>query len=306
MISSRHVYYDCLFEVNKSLDSKRQMMRFHGSSRFSPGPNAFAATIGILLLMFGCRGTNDQQKAAQEITVAAAANLTEAFSEVAKQFTAKTGIRVVYSFGSTADLTKQIENGGPFDVFAAADVEHVDALNKEGLIVPDSQAVYARGRLVVWIPQHSGAKINQIEDIASPDVKIIAIAKPDLAPYGRASVETLKVLNLWSQVEAKVVYGSNVSATKQYAMSGNADVAFIPLALVKKEEGQYLLVDERLHQPIDQAFAIVRASRKQETARRFTDFVLSADGQAILQQFGYISPPTNARDQRAGSGTMSM
>ena len=158
----------------------------------------------------------------------------------------------------------------------------------------------------MWIPQHSGAKINQIEDIASPDVKIIAIAKPDLAPYGRASVETLKVLNLWSQVEAKVVYGSNVSATKQYAMSGNADVAFIPLALVKKEEGQYLLVDERLHQPIDQAFAIVRASRKQETARRFTDFVLSADGQAILQQFGYISPPTNARDQRAGSGTMSM
>ena len=72
MISSRHVYYDCLFEVNKSLDSKRQMMRFRGSTRFSPGPNAFAATIGVLLLMFGCRGTSDQQNAAQEITVAAA------------------------------------------------------------------------------------------------------------------------------------------------------------------------------------------------------------------------------------------
>lgn len=246
--------------------------------------------IGILLLMFGCRGTNDQQNAAQEITVAAAANLTEAFAEMAIQFTAKTGIRVVYSFGSTADLTKQIENGGPFDVFAAADVEHVDALNEEGLILPDSQAVYARGQLVLWVPPQTGAGINRIEDVASSDVKVIAVAKPDLAPYGRASVETLKALNLWSQIEAKVVYGSNVLTTKQYAMSGNADVAFIPLALVRKGEGQYLLVEERLHQRIDQALGIVKASMKQDTARRFTDFVLSADGQAILQQYGYAGP----------------
>jgi molybdate transport system substrate-binding protein len=248
----------------------------------------FVVLIGALLMALGCQHVSEQ--GAQEITVAAAANLTDAFAEVAKQFTASTGVRVVYSFGGTADLTKQVENGAPFDVFASADVEHVDALSSEGLIVRDSQAVYARGQLILWTPPQSHAKIDRIEDVANADTRTIAIAKPDLAPYGRAAVETLKSLNVWPQVEPKVVYGSNVTATKQYATSGNADAAFLPLALVKKGEGSFILVDERLHKPIDQALAIVKSSGKPEQARRFTEFVLSADGQAILRQYGYASP----------------
>jgi molybdate transport system substrate-binding protein len=244
----------------------------------------------ILMLLFGCRASNDQQSAAQEITVAAAANLTDAFTEVSNQFTAKTGVRVVCSFASTADLTKQIENGGPFDVFASADVEHIDALDKEGLVIPGSKAVYALGQLVLWIPSQSQANINSIGDIVNSNIKTIAIAKPDLAPYGRASVEALEALNIWLQVEPKVVYGSNVSTAKQYAQSGNADAAFIPMALVKPGEGNYVKVDVRLHRPIEQALAIVKASAKQDAAKRFTDFVLSADGQAILQTFGYAKP----------------
>lgn len=267
------------------------MQRFGSRSKiFLLQSNRLLALVSVSLLIFGCRSTTGPQTTPQEITVAAAANLTEAFSELAKHFTASTGIQVVYSFAGTADLTKQIENGGPFDVFASADVEHIDALNNEGLVAPESQAVYARGRLVLWAPPDGRVAINRIEDIAQADVKTVAIAKPDLAPYGRASVETLKSLNLWSQVEPKLVYGTNVSTTKQYAMSGNADAAFIPLALVKKGEGQYVEVDERLHQPIDQALAIIKASAKQETARRFTDFVLGAGGQAILQRYGYGSP----------------
>jgi molybdate transport system substrate-binding protein len=244
-----------------------------------------------LILLAACRQQpSENTQNTQEITVAAAANLSDAFEEVAKQFTAETGIRVVYSFGSTADLTKQIENGGPFDLFASADIEHVDRLGQKGLIVPDSRAVYARGRLVIWTPSQGRVTINRLEDITSAEVKIVAIAKPDLAPYGRATVEVLKALNIWPQVEPKVVYGTNVSTTKQYATSGNADVAFIPLALVKKNEGRYLEVEERLHQPIDQALAIIKASGKQDMARSFTTYILGAKGQAILQQFGYRNP----------------
>ena len=257
----------------------------------TPGYSVYVLLILALLVFVGCRKPSvDEQQNPREITVAAAANLTDAFAEVARQFTAKTGIHVVYSFGSTADLAKQIENGGPFDVFASADVEHVDGLNQKGLIVPDSQAVYARGRLVVWTPPQGRVTINRIEDVSRADVKTVAIAKPDLAPYGRASVETLKALGIWSEVEPKAVYGTNVTNTRQYAMSGNADVAFIPLALVKKGEGQYVEVEERLHQPIDQALAIIKASSKQEMARRFADFVLGADAQAVLNQYGYANP----------------
>ncbi|HJQ23149.1 MAG TPA: molybdate ABC transporter substrate-binding protein [Blastocatellia bacterium] len=261
------------------------------SAGFSSSWQLCAVVIVVLILLAGCRQRPAaEQQNAPEITVAAAANLTDAFAEVANQFTAKTGARVVYSFGSTADLTKQIENGGPFDVFAAADVEHVDELNQKGLSTPDSRAVYARGRLVVWTPPQGRIKISRVEDVAGADVKMIAIAKPDLAPYGRATVEALKALNVWVSVEPRVIYGTNVSNTKQYAASGNADVAFIPKALVKQGEGQYVEVDERLHQPIDQALAIIKASGKQDLARRFADFVLGDEGQAILRRYGYSSP----------------
>jgi len=255
---------------------------------FNSNRKLYAVLAVAFIFIAACR----QQPAenAQEITVAAAANLTDAFAETAKQFTAKTGIRVVYSFGSTADLTKQIENGGPFDVFASADVEHVDELNQKELIAPDTRAIYARGRLVLWVPPQGRARVSRVEDVTGADVKTVAIAKPDLAPYGRATVETLKAMNIWPQVEPKVIYGTNVSNTKQFATSGNADVAFLPLALMKKGEGQYIEIDERLHQPIDQALAVVKASGKQDMARRFVNFVLSDDGQAILQQYGYSSP----------------
>jgi molybdate transport system substrate-binding protein len=248
-----------------------------------------------LCLNLGCdRRSLNGPGSVQEINVAAAANLTDAFAEVARQFTADTGVRVVYSFGATADLAKQIENGAPFDVFAAADAEHVDGLDREGLLTPGTRALYARGRLVLWIPQGSSINISRIEDITLSEVERIAIAKPDVAPYGQATVEALRALDLWQRVEPKVVYAQNVSQTKQVAATGNAEVAFLPLSLVKPNEGRFIEVDERLHQPIDQALGVVRASGKQEAARRFRDFVLSGKGERILEQYGYRKPLTTS------------
>jgi molybdate transport system substrate-binding protein len=143
---------------------------------------------------------------------------------------------------------------------------------------------------VLWIPQGSGAQLTRLEDLTSAGVERIGVAKPDVAPYGRATVEALRALNLWPQVEAKVIYGQNVSQVKQYAATGNVDVAFIPLALVRAGEGHVIEVDERLHQPIDQALAIVKASGKQEAARRFSDFILSNEGHALLERYGYRQP----------------
>ncbi|MBC7911232.1 MAG: molybdate ABC transporter substrate-binding protein [Pyrinomonadaceae bacterium] len=259
----------------------------------------FIKAFGVSLLLasmcftLGCgRQSSTGQKNAPEINVAAAANLTDAFAEVAKQFTAETGVRVVYSFGATADLAKQIENGAPFDLFAAADVEHVDGLDSQGLLTSGTRALYARGRLALWTPPGNNINLSRIEDITRAEVERIAIAKPDIAPYGKASVEALRALNLWQQVEPKVVYAQNVSMTKQYASTGNAEVAFLPLALVKPNEGRYIEVDEKLHQPIDQALGVVKASGKQEAARRFADFVLGEKGQRILEQYGYRKPST--------------
>lgn len=237
----------------------------------------------------GCsRGAREEKhELSPEITVAAAANLTDAFAELGKEFTARRGVRVTFSFGATADLARQIENGAPFDVFASADVEHVERLNSLGLVTPGTNQVYARGRLALWIPPGSPLTLNRLEDLTRPEVERVAIAKPDVAPYGRAAVEALNALNLWTQIEPKVIYGQNVSQAKQYAATGNAEVAFIPRALVKPGEGLAIEVDERLHRPIDQAIAVIKDSRRHDAARSFVSYVLSPEGQTLLERYGY-------------------
>ncbi|HSS21794.1 MAG TPA: molybdate ABC transporter substrate-binding protein [Pyrinomonadaceae bacterium] len=248
-----------------------------------------------LLIAAGCKSatqTNDQTKPA-ELTVAAASNLTDVFAEIGPRFTSKTGIRVVFSFGATADLAKQIENGAPFDVFTAADSEHPEQLETKGLLTPGSRFIYARGRLVMWLPAGSELKATRIEDITAKQFERIAIAKPDVAPYGAATVESLKALKIWDRIESRVIYGQNVSQTKQYASTGNAEVAFIPLALVKPGEGNYIEVKDELHRPIEQALGIVKESAKQTDARKFVDFLMSPEIQEYLSQKGYRKPSGN-------------
>ncbi len=246
-----------------------------------------------LIFSSGCdaRTVRNGEKPSTEIVVAAAANLADAFQELSRRFSESTGIRVILSFGGTADLAKQIENGAPFDIFAAADSAHIEAQEQKGLLTPGTRALYARGSLVLWVPAGSTINVERVEDLQRKEVERIAIAKPDIAPYGQATVETLRALKMWDQVEPKVVYGMNVSQVKQFVSSGNAEAGFLPRALVKPGEGKHIEISEELHRPIDQALGVIKASEKQDAAHRFADFVLSPEGQLILRKYGY-KPPT--------------
>jgi molybdate transport system substrate-binding protein len=254
-----------------------------------------ALWLALLLLSAGCarRGPTEEGSGATEINVAAAANLSDAFNELGKQFTARTGIRVVYSFGATAELAKQIENGAPFDLFAAADTEHVEGLDRQGLLKPGTVALYARGRLIVWTPPGSALKLTRIEDLKRAEIERISIAKPDVAPYGRAAVEALRALDLWKDLEPKIIYAQNVSQAKQYVATGNADVALLPRSLVRQGEGQAIIFDASLHQPLNQSLAVMRASHKQEAAGLFSQYLLSPEGQALMERYGYEKAVTS-------------
>ncbi len=253
-----------------------------------------AVYVALALILTGSACRQPQQPSNEsEIIVAAAANLSDSFPELAQEFTRQSGIRVVLSFGGTADLAKQIENGAPFDVFAAADVSHVSALAQKGLITAGTVNSYARGSLVIWAPAGANIKLERVEDLEQTEIERIAIAKPDIAPYGLAAIEALRALNLWQKIEPKVVYGMNASQVKQFVSSGNAEVGFVPRSLVNAGEGTYLEVDEKLHQPIDQAMGVVHASKRQDDARRFMEFVLSHQGQEILRKHGYRSATSN-------------
>jgi molybdate transport system substrate-binding protein len=242
--------------------------------------------LAALLLATGSPG----QTPKREVTVAAAANLGDVFKALVPQFEAATGIHPVFSFASTAQLALQIENSAPFDVFAAADVEHVEQLDKKGLLLPGSRAVYATGILALWIPPGSAVKIDGPEGLVQPAVKVIALAKPELAPYGLAARETLMHLGIWDRVQSKIVYADNINMAKQYGSSGNADAVFTAYSLVLKEEGKVIRIDEKLHNPIDQALGIVAASKYRDAARQFVDYLLKGRGRDVLANYGYRLP----------------
>lgn len=246
---------------------------------------------GLCVWAAGCGDAGTGSDSA-EINVAAAANLVEPFREIAAQFESKSGIKVTLSFGSTAALAQQVENGAPFDLFAAADTRHVDALVGKGIIEPASRAVYAQGTLVLW-SSSGDPPLRRIEDLTQPEVKIIAVAKPDVAPYGQASVDALRAAGLWEAVEPKIVYAQNVLMARQFAESGNADVALTAASVVHGQPGQTIAIDHSLYSPIQQALGVVVGSPRREQARQFAEFVLDPNGQAILKKFGYGSSSGN-------------
>jgi molybdate transport system substrate-binding protein len=245
---------------------------------------ASALVLAVLGLLTCCK----EKQPGGELHAAAAANLQRVFEPLATAFEKESGVKVVASYGASTLLAQQIENGGPFDIFLSADTAQVARLASKGLIEDQSPAVYARGVLVLWAPKRSD--IHHIEDLGGSDVKRIGIANPELAPYGKAAIETLTALHLWPQLEPKVVYGPNISVVAQFSESGNADASFTALSLVNDRLEKPLIVPENLHQPIEQSLGIVKSTPHAEAAAQFRQFLLGPKGQDIFTKFGYHSP----------------
>jgi len=222
-----------------------------------------------------------------ELTVAAASDLTPVFEELGRAFESATKTKVVFVFGSTGMLTRQIENGAPFDLFAAANVSYIDELEQKGLIIPDSKTIYARGRITLWTANESPIRFQGIEDLAQPQIQRIAIANPDHAPYGLAAKQALQSAGIWDRVQPKLVYGDNIRQTLQYAQTGNVEVAIVSLTLSINSNGRWTLIPEDLHQPIDQGLAIMKSTKNEPAARAFITFLSSPQGKAIMKKYGF-------------------
>jgi molybdate transport system substrate-binding protein len=211
------------------------------------------------------------------ITVSAAADLLYAFEDLGARFTAETGIRIDFNFGSTGQLTHQIEAGAPVDVFAAANIAFIDQLSEQGLTIADTEALYARGRIVVW-------------QLPNANVLVEAIANPEHAPYGMAAREALITIGIWDAIQHKVVFGENIADTLRYGETGNVDVAIVALSLALLTEGRWFLIEESLHEPIDQALAVIAGTEHEEAARAFAAFVNSETGREIMRRNGFVLP----------------
>jgi molybdate transport system substrate-binding protein len=250
-----------------------------GDRRFIP------ALMLSTALIAGCKAAPRSQR--PTLQVAAAADLTVAFEELGKLFEARTGQKVTFSFGASGALAQQLSQGAPFDLFAAANSAFVDSAVQAGACDAASKASYARGHIVVW-SKHGGAVLHSLGDLQSTDIKHIAIANPEHAPYGKAAREALTRAGLWSALESKIVQAENVRQALQFAQTGNADVAIIARSLVAKDDtGNQLAVEPTLHGPIEQTLVVCKHGKSIEGARAFAQLALSSDGQALLERYGF-------------------
>jgi len=230
------------------------------------------------------------------LTVSAAADLSYAFGEIGAAFEAETGHKVVFNFGSTGQLAQQIEQGAPVDLFAAANVSFIDDLAQQGLTLPDTVQMYARGRITLWTRADSPLQITQVSDLARTEIARIAIANPDHAPYGVAAREAMQTAGVWDAVQPKLVLGENVRQTMQYAETGNVDAAIValslsvPAAASAGQPGRWTLIPEDLHAPIDQALAVIRGTQHESAARAFAVFVNGSQGRPIMRKYGFVLP----------------
>jgi len=245
--------------------------------------------LSILLIATVAGGCGKGNKGKHEpLKVAAAASLVSAFEEIGSAFHNKTGREVVVSAGSSGKLAAQISEGAPFDVFASASEKYVDEVISAKAAAADTKTIYAYGRVAVWTLDDV-EPVATIADVAGERFKKIALAQPNHAPYGLAAKQALEAAGVWSQVESRVVYGTNVGQALQFADTGNADVSFTALSLViRGDKGRYLLIDDAGHAPLSQAVVMVESTNKPEAAKQFIAFLQSDEGRAILRKYGLL------------------
>jgi molybdate transport system substrate-binding protein len=227
------------------------------------------------------------------LTVYAASDLALALEELVPTFERATGVQVRTVLGSTGNLARQIEQGAPADVFFAANVAYVDQLRGKELIIPESQRLYARGRIVLAASAKSAIPVRALRDLLKPEVRKVAIANPDHAPYGIAAREALQAAGLWDTLRPKLVLGENIRQALQYVESGAADAGIVALSLARTPGIVTAHIDESLHRPINQAAAVIRESRQPHRAAEFIRFVVGPEGRAVMTRFGFAMPNTS-------------
>ncbi|MBT8038111.1 MAG: molybdate ABC transporter substrate-binding protein [Verrucomicrobiae bacterium] len=232
----------------------------------------------------------ERKPTGERIHIAVASNFTGAMEPLAQRFEAMTGYEVVISSGSTGLLYAQIRNGAPFDALFAADKDRPARLVADGYALPGSRFTYAVGRLALWSPR-VGVVESDGNLCDSKRLRHMAIANPQLAPYGKAARAVLQARGLWKTLEKKRVMGQNIAQTYQFVESGHADVGFVAYSQLRRAghtadgaDGSYWLVPESMHSPIAQQAVVLNDGAG---VSAWMDFIMSDEAQEMIRSFGY-------------------
>lgn len=241
--------------------------------------------LGLLLIVVGCAGPAD----AEEVTVAVAANFLPAFRAITIEFEQATEHRITTIAGASGKFYSQITHGAPFDVFFSADQERPQRLEEEGAAVKGSRFTYAIGRLILWSPD--AALVTGEQTLRSAPFNHLAMANPQVAPYGVAARQVMMKLGLWDQLQSRIVHGESLGQTMGFITSGNAELGFIALSQALDpaitQAGSRWDIPLDLYDPINQDVVLLTKGRSNPGAEALLVFVRGADARRVIERFGY-------------------
>lgn len=243
-----------------------------------------AALVATLVLLTG-------PASAEVALVAVAANFAEVMERLEADFEAGSVHAITVTSGSTGKLYAQIRNGAPFDVLLAADQARPERLEAEGLAVRGSRFTYARGRLALWSADPDLVGSDGAATLRAGAFRRLAIANPDLAPYGAAARDSLQALGVWESVRERIVMGENVGQAHAMVATGNAELGLVAASYVasprNRVAGSLWMVPESLHAPIRQDAVLLSRAEDNSAARDLLAYLRREDVRAVIREFGY-------------------
>ncbi|QHI99234.1 molybdate ABC transporter substrate-binding protein [Xylophilus rhododendri] len=229
---------------------------------------------------------------AQQITVSAAASLTDAFKELGPKFEAtKPGATLRFNFAASGALLQQIAQGAPVDVFASADQETMNRANDQKLIEADSRRNFVTNSLVLIEPSSGGVNVKSLQDLSGPAVKKIAIGKVATVPVGRYTKQVLDGAKLWEPLEPKFVQADSVRQVLDYVGRGEVDAGFVYStdAAIAGDKVKVVATPSG-HTPVSYPVAVIADSKQKALAKEFSDYLLGDAAQAVFKRYGFGKP----------------
>ncbi len=250
----------------------------------------------LLSLVFftGCRidstTSNNAAQTNETLTVSAAVSLKDAFNEIGEIYKSRTGGTVSFNFGASGALQKQIETGAPVDVFASAGKQQMDELVSKSLVETTARRNFAKNKLVLIVPTDSKSNLTDFSQLTKIEVQKIAVGNPKTVPAGQYTTQVFEKLNLQNAVQSKLIFAEDVRQVLDYVVRGEVDAGIV-YATDAQAAGQKIRVAataaEDAHEPILYPIAVIKDSKRKAAAQEFVDLILSAEGQKILQKYGF-------------------
>lgn len=245
-------------------------------------------------MLTGCAAPTPQANppaAPRPLRVAAASSLKGAFEKLAAAFEDSSGSKVVFDFGASGILQKQIEGGAPVDVFASASPKQIDALIADGLVSADSTVTFAGNDLVIFVPKGNPSAVTGPETLAR--AHRLTTGDPVAAPHGAKAQEWLITLDLWEKLRSRFVFTQNAAQTLDYVARGEVDagIGFASEVNGRADVVAVYTVPRGAIEPVRYVVAPIEAASQPAVAARFVDYLLSSEGQAVLREAGFLSAP---------------